>query len=161
MTAVQERLYVEAPYVQTVGAFERRLGIPAGADHGECDLTLGLPVGKDHEIARAVKANTQKLASTGNYTSRYRVAWEAGRTARGIPTPAFDGTLTISAGEDYDETALQIDGSYDPPGGPAGRAFDDLIGRRIAHATMSALLAGVGDELREAHAQIEADKQPH
>jgi hypothetical protein len=159
MTAVQERLYVEAPYVQTVGVFERRLGIAPGTDHGECMLTLGFPVGKDHEIARTVTAKTQRLAGAANYTSRYRVAWDAGRTARGIPTPAFEGTLTIAAGEDYDETALEIAGSYDPPGGPAGQAFDELLGRRVMHATMSALLAGVGEELRAAHAHIEAGKQ--
>jgi hypothetical protein len=160
MTAVQERLYVEVPYVQTVGLFERRLGIAPGTDHGECALSLALPVGKDHEIARVVKAKTEKLPSSGNYISRYRVGWEAGQTARGVPTPAFEGTLSISAGEDYDETALQIDGNYEPPGGPAGRAFDELVGRRIVHATMSALLAGVGEELRDAHAQIEAGKRP-
>ncbi len=161
MTAVKERLYVEAPYVQTVGVFQRRLGIPPGADHGECMLSLALPVGTDHEIGRIVKAQTEKLPGSGNYTSRYRVAWAAGLTARGIPTPAFEGTLAISAGEDYDETALQINGTYEPPGGNVGRAFDDLLGRRMAHATMSALLSGVGEELRDAHAQIEAEKKTH
>jgi hypothetical protein len=161
MTAVQERLYVEAPYVQTVGIFEQRLGIPAGAGHGECELTLALPVREGHEIARIVKATTEKLPAVGNYATAYRIAWPAGTTARGIPTPAFDGTLTVAAGQDYDETALQIVGGYEPPGGPVGQAFDDLLGRRIAHATLSALLTGVGDELRRAHASIEAQKLAH
>jgi hypothetical protein len=160
MTAVQERLYVEAPYVQTVGVFERRLGIAPGARQGECELTLALPIREGHEIARTVKAKTEKLSDGGNYALRYRVTWPAGTTSRGIPTPGFDGTLRIAAGEDYDETVLQIDGSYEPPGGAAGRAFDELLGRRIVHATMSALLAGVGEELRAAHAQIEAEKKP-
>jgi hypothetical protein len=161
MTAVQERLYVEAPYVQTAGVFERRLGIAPGARQGECELTLALPMSEGHEIARAVKAKTEKLTGGENYTSRYSITWPAGTTSRGIPTPGFDGTLTIAAGEDYDQTVLQIDGAYEPPGGPVGRALDELIGRRVVHATMSALLGGVGDDLSRAHAQMEADKKPH
>jgi hypothetical protein len=158
MSIVQERLFIEAPYSQARGAFERRLGIPAQGDRGTCMLTLAFPLGEGREIARSVNATTQRLPNTANYTSHYVVAWDAGRTPRGIPTPAFTGTFTLSAGEDYTETELKLDGRYDAPGGAAGRAFDELVGGRIAHATLSALLSGVGDELREAHEYIEAGK---
>jgi hypothetical protein len=158
MSVVKERLFVEAPYTQACGAFERRLGFAPGADHGTCVLTLPFPVGENHEIARVVTATTHRLPNAANYTSQYRIGWDAGRTARGLPTPAFSGTLTLSAGEDYGETQLKLDGRYDPPGGVVGQAFDELLGRRIAHATLSALLNGVGDELREAHEVIEAGK---
>jgi len=161
MSVVKERLYIEAPYTLACGAFERRLGIPAKGDRGTCALTLAFPVAEGREIARVVTATTQRLPNTANYTSHYLLAWEAGRTARGIPTPAFAGTLTLSAGEDYSETELKLDGQYDAPGGAAGRVFDELVGRRIAHATLSALLSGVGDELREASEHIEAVKHGH
>lgn len=159
MSLVQERVYVEAPYTQTAGAFECRLGFAPGDDHGKCTLTLALAVDERHDVARTVTATTQRLRYAANYTSRYRIAWDAGRTARGIPTPGFTGTLTLGAGEDYGETELRLEGSYDPPGGVAGRAFDELIGRRIAHATLSALLGGIGDELRASHEAIEAGKR--
>ncbi len=159
MSLVQERVYVEAPYTQTAGAFERRLGFAAGQDHGKCALTLALPAAEGRDIARVVTATSERLPITAGYTTRYRIAWDEGRTARGIPTPGFTGTLTLSAGEDYGETELQLDGSYDPPGGIAGRAFDELIGRRIAHATLSALLNIVGEELRAEHEEIEAGKR--
>jgi hypothetical protein len=158
MSVVKERLFVEAPYTQTRGAFERRLGFAPGAGHGESVLTLPFPVGENHEIARVVTATTERLPNDANYTSQYRIAWDAGRTARGLPTPGFTGTLTLSAGEDYGETELKLDGLYDPPGGVVGQAFDELLGRRIAHATLSALLNGVGEELRVAHEYIEAGK---
>jgi hypothetical protein len=158
MSLVKERLFVEAPYTQACGAFERRLGIAPGASRGTCVLTLPFPASEAREIARAVTAKTERLAGSANYTSHYRVAWDAGRTAHGIPTPGFSGTLTLSSGEDYGETELKLDGRYDPPGGAAGRAFDELLGRRIAHATLSALLNGVGDELRESHERMEAGK---
>lgn len=158
MSTVQERLFIEAPYTQAAVAFERRLGLAPGTAQGKCTLALVFPVAEGREIARVVTATTERIASGANYASRYRIAWDAGRTARGIPTPAFMGTISLSAGEDYSETELKLDGQYDPPGGAAGRAFDDLVGRRIAHATMGALLSGVGDELREAHERIEAEK---
>jgi len=158
MSVVKERLFIEAPYTQARGAFERRLGIPPQGDRGTCVLTLAFPLAEGREIARVVTATTDRLPKSANYTSQYVIAWDAGQTARGIPTPAFAGTLTLSAGEDYSETELKLDGRYDAPGGAAGRAFDELVGRRIAHATLSALLSGVGDELREAHEHIEAGK---
>jgi hypothetical protein len=161
MSVIKERLYVAAPYTQACGAFERRLGLPPGRDLGTCVLALPSPAGEDHEIARVVTATTERLPHAANYTSYYRIAWDAGRTARGIPTPGFTGTLTLSSGEDYSETELKLDGRYDPPGGVAGRAFDELLGRRIAHATLGALLSGVGDELRAAHELIETAKLTH
>jgi hypothetical protein len=161
MSVVKERLFVKAPYTQARGAFERRLGLSPARGHGTCVLTLPFPIGEDHEVARVVTATTEKLPGTANYTSHYRIAWDAGRTARGIPTPGFAGTLTLSTGEDYSETELKLDGGYDAPGGVAGRAFDELLGRRIAHATLSALLNGVGAELREAHEAVEATKHGH
>jgi hypothetical protein len=161
MSVVNERLYVEAPYTQACGAFERRLGFPPGRDRGTCVLTLPFPIAENHEIARVVTATSERLPNAANYTSHYRIAWGAGRTARGLPTPGFTGMLTLSAGEDYSETELKLDGGYDPPGGVVGRAFDELLGRRIAHATLSALLSGVGTELLAAHEQVEAGKHGH
>ncbi len=96
--------------------------------------------------------------TSGRRNNSDKPAWDAGETAHGIPTPGFTGTLTLSAGEDYSETELELDGRYDPPGGVAGRAFDELVGRRIAHATLSALLSGVGDDLRTSHELVEAAK---
>jgi hypothetical protein len=159
MSVVQERLYIEAPYTQAASAFERRLGFAPGADRGECLLALAFPAGEGRDIARVVTARSERLPHPVNYTSRYRIGWDAGLTASGIPTPAFMGMLTLRAGEDYGETELKLEGGYDPPGGGVGRVFDELIGRRIAHATLSALLSGVGADLHEAYERVEAGKQ--
>lgn len=158
MSVVKERIYVAAPYTQAREVFERRLGLAAGETQGTCSLLLAVPAGQGHDVTRSVSATTRRQPDSGNYSSRYLIAWDAGRTAGGLPTPGFSGTLSLHAGEDYGETALQLDGRYDPPGGAAGRAFDELVGRRIAHATMHALLDGVGTALRESHERIEATK---
>jgi hypothetical protein len=55
------------------------------------------------------------------------------------PLPAFTGTLAATQQTDT-RCTLAIDGSYLPPGGPAGAIFDQLIGVRIANATITALL---------------------
>jgi hypothetical protein len=159
MTVARERVYIEAPYVQAVGAFERRLGLEPGKGDGRCVLALVAPLAEGREIARDVTAATKRVSGTANFTSQYHIAWSAGRTSRGIPTPGFEGTITLRAGEDYDECELELDGRYEPPGGVVGKLFDDVVGRRIAHATLGSLLDGVRRELRAAHERTEAEKR--
>ncbi|MGA2761185.1 MAG: SRPBCC family protein [Candidatus Cybelea sp.] len=60
----------------------------------------------------------------------WRPAW------RGFPP--FGATLTVrAAGEN---TELVLEGSYEPPGGAAGRFFDRVVGRKLAARTLDALL---------------------
>jgi hypothetical protein len=158
MATIQERVYIDAPYSQAADAFERRLGLGPGTSRGTCVLTLAFPIPEGREIARVVTATAERLSNAANYASRYAIGWPAGATPHGIPTPGFEGVVALSAGEDYGETTIQLDGHYEPPGGVAGRAFDGVLGQRIAHATLGALLNGVGEELRAAHERTEADK---
>jgi hypothetical protein len=159
MAVVHERIYIEAPYTQALGAFERRLGLTPGAPSGTCALTLVVPTSDKHEIARVVTATTERVPGTANYQSNYKIRWDGGKTAGGFPTPSFSGTLQLGAGETYSECALVLEGSYEPPGGVAGGIFNELIGKRIAHSTMSTLLDEVGRELHRDHEKIEAEKR--
>ena len=158
MAAVREEVLIEAPYVQAAGAFERRLGLEGGAERGECSLTLVAPVGGGREIARTVRARTRRYPEA-NYTARYGIGWDGGSTAEGIPTPGFDGTVTLRAGEDYNRCEIVLEGTYAPPGGAVGTLFDEFAGRRIASSTLGALLDGVGRELEAEHRDIEAGKR--
>jgi hypothetical protein len=54
--------------------------------------------------------------------------------------PSFHGRLRAEAAGDEGKTLFLLDGSYTPPLGVAGAAFDLVVGRRIASATISALL---------------------
>lgn len=157
MSMVHEHVYLEAPYAIAVGAFERRLGLARETARGTCVLEILAPLPNGRQIIREVSATTQRL-DAANLTARYGIGWEPGTTARGIPTPGFNGTLTLRAGEDYSECELELAGSYEPPGGSAGNIFDEAIGRRIAHSTLNALLAGVGRGLRVAYEETEAAK---
>jgi len=157
MTNTHERLYLDAPYAQAQGALERRLGLWQG--RGDCTLTLVAPV-NGRDVARTVTAHAEQIPGAANYTVAYYLRWKAGDTASGIPTPGFSGTLTLSAGEDYHECSLLLDGAYEPPGGLPGVVFDQLLGRRIAHSTLTGLLEGVAQELQREHTAIEAAKHP-
>lgn len=63
--------------------------------------------------------------------------------------PQFAGILSAEA-KDAGVTTLTLDGTYKPPGGVAGAAFDLVVGRKIAAASVQALLA-------ELKAFVEAD----
>jgi hypothetical protein len=65
----------------------------------------------------------------------WRPAW------RGFPS--FGATLIVQAAGN--ETQLVLEGSYEPPGGAAGRFFDRFVGRRLAARTMDALLDQLAD----------------
>jgi hypothetical protein len=159
MTTVKELVSIEAPFVQAVGALERRLGVGDRAEDGRCPLDLIAPLGPDRDVIRAVEARIERLPPAANYTACYHIAWDAGRTRRGIPTPGFEGMLTLRAGEDYDVCDFVLEGRYVAPGGAVGALFDEIAGRRIAHATLGALLDGVGRELQRESHEIESAKE--
>ncbi len=63
----------------------------------------------------------------------------------GGPYPSFAGTLTFEPAAA--QTNLALDGNYEPPGGVAGKAFDAIVGRRIAAAGVRALLEAMKVDL--------------
>jgi hypothetical protein len=63
------------------------------------------------------------------------IEWTAGTRL----FPQFHGTLRLRI-DTVESTLLTLEGSYRPPFGPAGLAFDRLLGRRIARSTMRELL---------------------
>jgi hypothetical protein len=57
--------------------------------------------------------------------------------------PRFGATLTVRPHAGM--SAVMLEGSYTPPGGPFGKLFDRLIGERLANRTMDALLLEIKD----------------
>lgn len=89
-------------------------------------------------------------------TPRYAVHWEA---EHGEGFPVFDGTLTIDADEDYTAFWLVLEGTYEPPGGLAGKTFDVLLGHRIAAETARNLLGAIREDTETAFAAEERSKR--
>lgn len=71
---------------------------------------------------------------------QYRVSWHP---VPGGPYPHFNGSMRLVPGGDPRTTVLEVSGSYDPPLGALGAAFDAVIGRHIAGATLRAFVADI------------------
>ena len=66
--------------------------------------------------------------------------------------PEFHGTLRLRI-DTVDTTRLTLEGAYRPPLGIAGDLFDIVLGRHIARATMSDLLARIVRALERREAE--------
>ena len=69
----------------------------------------------------------------------FDVSW---KPKDGGPFPTFSGTLSV-AEDAVGWSRLEIDGTYRPPFGIAGAAFDAVVGGRIAQAAAVELLAEI------------------
>ena len=136
MSVVKERIYVAAPYTQARASSSA--GSASRPPQSGTWLLLAFPAGEGRDITRSVTARGGARKPRLQLALPHRLG--RGTTAGGAADPRLQRHAELSAGEDYGETALELDGRYDPPGGAAGRAFDELVGRRVAHATMHALL---------------------
>jgi hypothetical protein len=83
------------------------------------------------------------VTESGRSHDEILLRWSAGSAW----LPDFVGTLRIRI--ENASTRLVLDGSYAPPGGPLGRLFDAIAGRRIARATAEDVLRRVARALEE------------
>jgi len=102
---------------------------------GAAVLPLRVKLG-DLKIERDVEFHLKSKPAYPGY-KLLDVSWSP---KDGGPYPAFTGTLSV-AQEAVGWSRLEIDGTYHPPFGIAGAAFDAAIGHRIAQGTASELLA--------------------
>lgn len=106
-------------------------------DGGDAVFPLSVHVG-DLRIERNVEFHLKtKPAYPG-----YRLIDLSWSPKDGGPFPTFEGTLSI-AEDAVGWSRIEIDGSYRPPFGLVGLAFDAAIGHRIAQATATELLAEI------------------
>jgi hypothetical protein len=152
MTAIVEKELVHAPLASANG-FLKLFFATRAAPKGEGARIL-LHAG---DAAHSVIVTLQPAHRPEDMTPRYHVHWEA---ESGGPYPVYDGELSIGADEDYDAFWLVLDGTYAPPGGPAGKVFDVVIGQRIAAASARGLLSEIRAEIEVLFSAQERAKFP-
>ncbi len=145
MTQIDGDVVVDCPTGEAAAylaeTFER-----LGPKGGPAVLALCVPVG-DVTIAREVIVRiAQPKAAPGRRV--LSVTWTP---KNGGPYPNFSGTLALTDHEPH-KCQLTIGGSYGPPGGLAGVAFDAVVGRRMANASLKALLLTLKAAIETAHA---------
>jgi hypothetical protein len=132
------------------------------AEHAKgdvCVLALRAPIAlpglPDLALGRDCIIHVVRAGVPGSMIQQYLVAWES---ASGGPFPHFQGTLSVLNDEDYGSCFLALDGTYRPPLGLPGRAFDLAIGETIAESCGNDLLERIGTYIEQSYRGVEAAK---
>ena len=118
-------------------------------------ITLSVPPAAGVALKKDVAVTFAPGTDPMHFDQPWRVHWTP---EGGGPYPDFDGELTVRAAEDYTTATLELRGTYKPPGGVAGQAFDWIAGSHLASATAQQLLAELAGEMEQRYRQAEAEK---
>jgi hypothetical protein len=130
-----------------------------GAIHAIADgrtLRLRVPIDISGRDTAAIEQDVHFELHRGRDESSLNeiaiIRWQADGA---VPVPEFQGTIGADWSTDTEKVraVLRLDGTYTPPAGLAGEAFDEVIGSRIAHATMHDLLARIARKVEALAAQ--------
>lgn len=75
--------------------------------------------------------------------------------------PSFDGKLSVEKEESDGSTILELTGTYTPPLGAAGAAFDHVLGRSITSDTAHEVLINFAAEMKARFALEQARRVFH
>ena len=154
MSAIRERAAVHCPIGEAEVRVQSFFAQRRDPD-GKSRLQLRLPIDKKGLLAGlSIEHDVAVCAELGkddqNLNDVVRVSW---RPAGGGAFPEFDGTICAWADHDPNVTYLEIEGTYQPPGGASGAVFDEAVGHAIARHTARVLLDDIarsmGERLKE------------
>lgn len=106
------------------------------------------------ELTKGVMVSFDSAVDPMHFDQPWHIHWKP----QGGPYPEFEGELTVRADETWETSRLELRGSYRPPGGIAGAAFDLVVGGHIASSTAQALLRRLGDEMETRYRNDEQAK---
>lgn len=144
MTTLSESVALPLP-PQT--AQERVLAYFRGlrAENGGVKLPLsvdlsGFGVPGNLALQRDVFAHVRECRDSENLNDEIAVSWTPGGDGT---FPSFEGRLIVWGEDDPNASYVELRGSYEPPMGGLGQAFDAAFGSVIAHRTARQLLENV------------------
>jgi len=154
MTHLSERHFITCPY----GLAQLFLQAELTPAEGVLAWTLHVAPGSPHgiDMAKDVDVTVSHAIDPMHFDQPWNVTW---KPQGGGPYPSFAGTLTVRADEDWNVAALELTGSYEPPMGIVGKAFDLLLGARLATTTAEALLRDLGGRIIARYKAEEAAKE--
>jgi hypothetical protein len=106
-------------------------------------------------LARDCVIRLTRIHDKGETIASYAVEWAP---VAGGPFPRFTGRISVPNAEDYNSCFIALDGTYEPPLGALGEAFDRTIGRAIAESTGRDLLQRMGTFIEQAARGVETAK---
>jgi hypothetical protein len=160
MSTISERTLVHCSINQAEGHLARYFKARGNSDGDVAKLSLRaeVPVPGSKEgvrLERTAIATITVRHTPGDMLPHYAVTWAA---ERGGPFPTFNGDLAIEAGDDYASFYLVLRGSYEPPLGAVGAAFDAVVGHRIAVLTARNLISVIADSIEADFVAVERTK---
>lgn len=155
MTHVYERIFLKCPYVRAREYL--RESLEAAADeHATQVLPLAAPL---TFVPGTLEKNVLVRYERGRDPMHFDEPWSVYWTPEGGgPYPDFAGEITVRADESYSDAVLELHGDYAPPLGAVGKAFDMVIGARIAASTARRLLSEIGGAMERRYQDEEAAK---
>jgi hypothetical protein len=149
MTQLHHEHIVACPY-DTARRFlrERLEGFALAGHIDRIELEAGT-------LRKEVDVRYTRANDPMHFDEPWSVHWEP---HGGGPFPQFDGSLTVRADETYSSSILELSGTYEPPFGFAGAAFDEVVGKHVAELTARALLKSIGESMELRYAEEEALK---
>ena len=108
------------------------------------------PVDLSKEVA------IESTAGPENVEGPWPIRW---RPEPGGTYPSFEGNLSAHRNAHDDKTILELSGSYAPPLGAAGRAFDHILGHKLSDDTAHTFLMNIAAEMRARYAYEEAIRE--
>lgn len=155
MTHVYERIFLKCPYVRAREYLRDSLET-ASQEHSTQILPLTAPLAfVPGTLEKNVLVRYERGQDPMHFDEPWKVFWSP---EGGGPYPDFAGELTVRADESYKGAVLELHGDYAPPLGTVGKAFDMVIGARIASSTARALLNHIGSAMEERYRKEEAAK---
>jgi hypothetical protein len=112
------------------------------------------PSDASFQVQHEVTLSLVIASRTTSLEARWNVEW---KPSDGGPYPEFAGELSIE-NDDYKTFWLVLAGTYEPPFGIVGTAFDLLIGNRIASESARELLARIASSMEAGFQTDEAEK---
>jgi hypothetical protein len=147
MTTIDARVYLHCPRPKVLAYLSEGLSVAAPGTPRRLELRSHIP-STPIEFAKCVLIECE-LQDGPSWIVRWTP--EPG----GI-YPVFDGRLSV--GEDLEDrrTVLHLHGTYQPPLGTAGAAFDKALGHRLSYETATEFLMDLAAEMRARYAYEQA-----
>jgi hypothetical protein len=134
MTGLRESIVVDRPAGQIVDSLERFFASLRGKD-GSARIRLRVSADgptRELSIDREVCVEARRPRGEASLDDLMLITWMPEGTA---VFPTFEGILTVRESGEVGTGSIELAGTYTPPFGPAGQAFDAAIGHRIAERT--------------------------
>jgi hypothetical protein len=161
MASISEQRKVNVPLLLAAGYVRQYIREVFTKHNGLLTLSVATPTrrnGAHVELHEDVIVDFAKMVHLKLLTGETAVVWRP--VHGGGMIPSFSGQLTLADSDDPDSCRLSLEGSYAPPLGAVGAAFDVLLGHTVARATAQRLLNSIAQDMEIMHRDALAKRSP-